>query len=100
VRFELACVVLLAASGFAAAEEKPSCNKSRVGQFWPAEANDSPLKATQFARSGDLEVCALKGWHYRWTQPSVSIEQLRGEKKHGPAAPPTEGEADRSKTAP
>jgi len=85
VRVELASVVLLAALGTAAAQEKPPCNKDRTGQFWPAEANDNPIKAVELARSGDLEVCALKGWHYRWLQPSVRLDQLRDEKKRSEA---------------
>lgn len=74
--------------------EPPSCSKSDLGKFWPEEANDHPMIAAQLAREGELRVCGHKGWHYRWMQPAVRVDQLRG--KHW-KNPPTQGEADRQK---
>ena len=48
----------------------------------------------QLARNGDLQVCSRSGWHYRWMQPAVRVDQLRSKKWKDP---PSEGEADRRK---
>jgi hypothetical protein len=83
----------LSIAAIAAAADMPPCDKSHLGQFWPEEADKHPALAAQFARSGDLQVCSHKGWHYQWMQPAVTVEQLR-EKSKKPAA---QGEADRQK---
>ncbi|HZU26082.1 MAG TPA: hypothetical protein VFA04_11205 [Bryobacteraceae bacterium] len=75
------------------AAEMPPCDKSHLGQFWPEEADNHPAIAVQFARTGELQVCSHKGWHYQWMQPSVTVEQLRQKQKK----PATQGDADRQK---
>jgi hypothetical protein len=85
----LSGAMLIAAT--TAAADMPPCDKSRVGQFWPAEADNNPIIAAQFARTGDLQVCSHKGWHYQWTQPAVTVEQLRSKNQK----PASHGDADR-----
>jgi len=93
VRSLLICAALLACVGVALAEQ-PRCNKDELGKFWPEEANKNPVLAMQLARNGDLQVCSRSGWHYRWMQPAVRVDQLRSKKWKDP---PSEGEADRRK---
>jgi hypothetical protein len=61
----------------AAPETRPACNSETVGRMWPAEANTDPIALHKFSRAGSLWVCSRGTWRYRWTQPSVSVKDLK-----------------------
>jgi hypothetical protein len=80
---KLLALVLLCTAAFAAEASKPSCNKPRLGQFWPDAANRDPGLARVLAQSGDLEVCSLANTRYRWRPLTVNVAAL---KRRGKAA--------------
>ena len=80
---------LCAAMCFAGEPRKPACTARNQGQFWPAEANSNPTAARQAVQRGDLEICALGVWKYRWERLSVNARD--GAKRPLPAKPRKDG---------
>jgi hypothetical protein len=93
--------LLLPAAACLAEEAKPPCNARNQGRLWPARAETDGAFARRAARCGELELCALAGWRYRWQRVTVHVSQL-GKKRgaagcgQAEAAPSTEG-GDRAK---
>jgi hypothetical protein len=79
----LGLFAILAAGCFAQEARKPVCNARNRGQFWPAEANVSQDAARQLFQSGELEMCSLATWRYRWDRLSVNVHHL-APAKHPP----------------
>jgi hypothetical protein len=72
-------VVLLAlfgAMGVAEQGRKPVCNARNRGRFWPEEANFSQDVARQLYQRGELEMCSLVVWKYKWEHISVNVRDL------------------------
>jgi len=67
---------LLGAMCFARQEPKPACNAKSQGRFWPEEANADRQATRRFYQSGELEMCSLDGWKYRWKRISVHVRDL------------------------
>jgi hypothetical protein len=57
-----------------APKEKPACDAKTRGKLWPEKGG----------RGADVpvEICAPKGWHYRWQQLTVDISQLKTDFKN------------------
>lgn len=51
--------------------ERPRCDASLVGQFWPESANESAVLRRKAAQDGTLEICTKARWRYGWKQLSV-----------------------------
>ncbi len=73
--------ILFATIGFAEDAQRPVCNKSTHGQFWPAEANGDREVAGRLIRQGELEMCSYDTWKYRWKPMSVSVRNLSRDKR-------------------
>lgn len=71
-----ACLALFGALCFAEEARKPVCNARNQGRFWPEEANFSQDAARRLAQRGELEMCSLAVWKYRWEQISVNVRDL------------------------
>ena len=72
----LALIVLFGAMCFAGPTRKPVCNARSLGQFWPGKANFSRDAARRLYQSGELEMCSLAVWKYRWEHISVNVHDL------------------------
>jgi hypothetical protein len=48
---------------------KPACNEKARGRLWPEK--------TSRGAAVPIELCAHKGWRYRWQQLTVDVSQLR-----------------------
>jgi hypothetical protein len=72
----LAAILLLVATHTAEAGKKPACNAAHHGRLWPAEANGSTEAARQFYQRGELEMCSLDVWKYKWQRLSVNVHEL------------------------
>ena len=72
----LATLILFGAICFAGVARKPVCNARNQGQFWPQEANFSHDAARQLYQRGELEMCSLVVWKYRWEHLSVNARDL------------------------
>lgn len=80
--------VLLALAGvlsFAQDSSRPACNRDRHGHLWPEEANASHEVARQFYQSGELEMCSLVVWRYKWEHLSINVQQKSLSTKHSRA---------------
>jgi hypothetical protein len=57
----------------AAEKTKPECTEKTRGKLWPEKTS----------RGADvpIEICAPKGWHYRWQQLTIDISQLKAATK-------------------
>jgi hypothetical protein len=64
----------------AAEEQKPACNASNHGRFWPQQANTSAETAQKLSRRGELEMCSLVVWKYRWQKLTVNARDLARKK--------------------
>jgi hypothetical protein len=64
---------------------KPRCSARIQGQFWPEEANHDRDLMRKMVQSGDLEVCSLQVWKYRWKPVSINVarEMQKRERKAG-----------------
>lgn len=71
-----ALIALLGAMCFANDAPKPVCNARNQGRFWPEEANFSQAAARQLYQRGELEMCSLVVWKYRWEHISVNVRDL------------------------
>ena len=72
----VAFLILFGALCFAGQARKPACNARSQGQFWPEEANFSKDAARQLYRRGELEMCSLVVWKYKWEHISVNVRDL------------------------
>ena len=82
----VAFIALLGAMCFAGEARKPVCHAANRGQFWPEEANASRAAARQLYQSGQLEMCSLVVWKYKWERLSVNVRDLV--KKHPSTSEP------------
>lgn len=80
----VAFIALFGAICFAEEARKPVCNARNQGQFWPAEANVSKDAVRRLYQQGDLEMCSLAVWKYKWEHISVNVRDLASAKR--PAA--------------
>jgi hypothetical protein len=69
-------MVLFAALSLAGETSKPVCNARNQGRFWPEPANFNRAQARQLYQSGELEMCSLAVWKYRWKHISVNVRDL------------------------
>jgi hypothetical protein len=72
----MALITLFGAMSFAGQEGKPPCNAKIQGQFWPEQANWDREAARQLYQTGELEMCSMAVWKYRWEHISVNIRDL------------------------
>ncbi len=77
-----ACLALFTALCYGEPAKKPVCNATNRGQFWPEEANSSREAARRFYQGGELELCALGVWKYRWERMSVNARVVANKKGH------------------
>lgn len=59
-----------------AAVPKPRCDARHDGAFWPEQANQDSNAARLLFQNGELEMCTLQVWKYRWEQLSVNVRGL------------------------
>jgi hypothetical protein len=85
--------LILGTSCFAGQAQKPACNAKNQGQFWPPEANLAGDARLQHFQEGNLEMCSLVVWKYKWQRVSVNVRDLRSAKQPAPSnaatQPPT-----------
>jgi hypothetical protein len=58
---------------------KPACDARNQGQFWPAEANSDHAAARLLYQRGELEMCSLVVWKYKWEHISVNARNAAKE---------------------
>ena len=58
---------------------KPACNARNQGQFWPEEANSDHAAARLLYQRGELQMCSLVVWKYRWEHVSVNARNVAKE---------------------
>ena len=83
-------LVLLAIPCCAGEAGKPPCNKQNRGRLWPDQANTDPAALKQAGQRGELQMCTLGAFRYRWQPLTVHVSQLgkgRQVTRH-PSAPP------------
>jgi hypothetical protein len=68
-------LILAGAMSFAGEAGRPACNSRNHGQFWPEQANLNPEEAHKLFQSGELEMCSLVVWKYKWTYLSVNVRK-------------------------
>lgn len=74
-------LLFLSMIAFAGGGHKPACNKANHGRYWPEAANDSPAVAREMMQRGQLEMCSLAVWRYRWELMSVNVRQISKSKQ-------------------
>lgn len=87
----LSLLLLMVPASFAEDQTKPKCNKQVHGRFWPDEANQDPKLAQTLAKTGELELCVIRRWRYRWEPMTVRLRDLldkRDRKARSNAAKP------------
>ena len=52
---------------------RPACNALHQGKFWPEAANTDPAAARRAAQCGQLEMCTLQVWRYKWKALTVHV---------------------------
>jgi hypothetical protein len=77
----MALLSLFGAMSFAGQDGKPTCNAKLQGQFWPEQANWDREAARQLYQTGELEMCSMVIWKYRWEHISVNVRDL-GKGRH------------------
>lgn len=87
MKFLIIFVLLAVGSGtvcFCGAAPVPrmKCNARNDGKFWPEEANYNSVVARQLFQQGDLEMCTLVVWKYRWEHLSVNARRLASNRMH------------------
>jgi len=78
--FSRCAVLLFLTAGFSMAADapvKPVCTADKAGRLWPDEASDNPKFLAALKPYGYPEICTLEKGVYRWTSPTVSLDQLR-----------------------
>ncbi len=93
-------IALFGAMCWAGQDQKPACNAQSRGQFWPSEANSSQQAARQFYQQGELEMCSLVVWKYRWEHLSVNVRELAQGKRLATSLRATEKNSNRPVTEP
>ena len=58
------------------ASKKPACNAQLRGHFWPEAANSDPQLARKLSQCGELEICSMATWKYKWRPVAVNVRQL------------------------
>ena len=74
---KLVVALLFGAVCFAQDAQKPACNAHTQGRFWPEEANDNREVRRNLFQSGELEMCSLTVWRYKWQRVSVNAQAKR-----------------------
>jgi hypothetical protein len=77
----IALFTLWGAMCFARQDPKPACNAKMQGQFWPAEANSDRQAIRRLYQSGELEMCSLEVWKYRWEHISVNARDVEKQRR-------------------
>jgi len=77
----MALFTLFGAMSFAGQDGKPACNAKLQGHFWPEQANWDHEAARQLYQTGELEMCSMVIWKYRWEHISVNVRDL-GKGRH------------------
>jgi|SRR5450631_3468820 hypothetical protein len=72
----VALLILFGVACSAGDARKPVCNARKQGQFWPEEANFDHDAARQLYQRGELEMCSLAVWKYKWEHMSVNVRDL------------------------
>jgi hypothetical protein len=72
----MALITLFGAMSFAGQDGKPACNAKLQGHFWPEQANWDREAARQLYQTGELEMCSMAMWRYRWKHISVNVRDL------------------------
>lgn len=62
---------------------KSACNARNDGKFWPEEANHDSHEARQLLQSGELEMCSLVIWKYKWEKMSVNAHPKSKKREPG-----------------
>jgi hypothetical protein len=83
----LATLILFGAVCFAGENRRPVCNAKVQGQFWPEEANSDRDAARRLYQSGELEMCSLQVWKYKWEHISVNVRDLGKSKRTAASSP-------------
>jgi hypothetical protein len=65
--------MLMLACGWAQEPPKPRCNAQQRGRLWPEGAARSTC--------GQIEICTLSVWKYRWEPITVHVSQLAKDPK-------------------
>ena len=96
--FFVVLAVSLGPKCFAKTEQvpKPACNARMHGQFWPDEANHGPDAARQLLQQGDLEMCSLVVWKYKWEHLSVNV-RLMAKGRHSLTSEPRKADAQENR---
>ncbi len=71
-------IFLFAACSLCFAEDagRPQCNSRRSGELWPRIANFDPALRSKLNHCGQLQMCSLQIWRYKWKPVSVHVSQL------------------------
>jgi hypothetical protein len=72
---------LFCAIAFAEKPQRPVCNAETRGQFWPAAANADRDAARKFVQQGELQMCTVHRWRYKWKSLSVNVRDLKRAKQ-------------------
>jgi hypothetical protein len=72
----VASLILFAATCCAGQDRKPVCRARIQGRLWPTEANFNQHAARQLYQRGELEMCSLVVWKYKWEHLSVNVRDL------------------------
>jgi hypothetical protein len=72
----LASIPICGSMCFAGQKEKPACSSRNQGQLWPLRANVDHADANRLFQSGELEMCSLEVWKYKWEHVSVNVRDL------------------------
>ena len=71
-------IFIVAACALCIADDagKPQCNSRRQGELWPRAANFDSVLRSKLNHCGQLEICGLQIWRYKWKPVSVHVSQL------------------------
>jgi len=83
----LATLILFGAVCLAGGDRRPACNAKVQGQFWPEEANSNHDAARRLYQSGELEMCSLEVWKYKWEHISVNVRDLGKARRTAASSP-------------
>jgi hypothetical protein len=87
----MALLALFGTVCLAGEAERPPCNAKQRGRLWPEEANTSREASRRAERCGNLQMCAVGVWRYRWQPLTVHVSQLgKGPKREIPGCDASE----------